>query len=127
MFDQPAVTHFELDDVVVVTPVGEFDISSVDMLRATILDAVSPTQNRLVIDLSRTTFVDSTALGVMVGAGRRINDWGGWLRLVAPQPNVRKVLSLTGLDKVFGLYDTVEQAVSHVEAHGDGESALETA
>jgi anti-sigma B factor antagonist len=68
-----------------------------------------------VIDLSGTTFVDSMAIGTMLGVARRANGWGGWVRLVAPRPNVRRVLHLTGLDKVFAMYDTVDQAVLHLQ------------
>jgi anti-sigma B factor antagonist len=111
----PHITRTELDDVVVLGPVGEFDIANVDLLRSTFLDAATPTTNKVVIDLSGTEFVDSMAIGAMLGVARRANGWGGWVRMVAPRPNIRHVLAATGLDKVFGLYDTVDQAISHVD------------
>lgn len=112
----PHVQSSEQDGVTVVAPVGEFDISTVEMLREIFASSVTEESNRMVLDLSGTEFVDSLALGVMLGAGRRANEWGGWVRLVAPTPPVRRVLAVTGLDKVFGMYDTVDQAIAHVAA-----------
>ncbi|MCW2753148.1 MAG: anti-sigma factor antagonist [Marmoricola sp.] len=110
----PHIVRTDRDDIVVLGPVGEFDISNVDLLRSTFIETVTPDCNRVVIDLSGTDFVDSMAIGAMLGIARRANAWGGWIRLVAPRPNVRNVLAATGLDKVFGLYDSVEQAITHV-------------
>lgn len=111
----PYVTRTDYDEsTVVVSPVGEFDIAGTDLLRSTFVDAVSADTNKLVVDLSGTTFLDSMALGTIIGARRRAAGWGGWVRLVAPQPNIHRVLRLTELDKVFGLYDTIDQAATHV-------------
>lgn len=114
----PHISQTETGDAIVMTLVGEFDIAGTDLLRATFRDAITATSNKLVVDLAATTFLDSMALGAIVGAGRRASAWGGWLRLVAPPPNIRRVLRITELDTVFGLYDTVEQAVAHQPIHG---------
>lgn len=116
MSELPYITQIENDGVVVLAPVGEFDISTVDLLRETFVDAVTADSSKLVIDLSGMTFLDSMALGAIIGANRRANGWNGWVRLVAPRPGVRKILHVTNLDKVFGLYDTVDQAIAHVQA-----------
>ena len=111
----PHISRSEHGDTIVLRPVGEFDLSNLDLLRSTFLEAATPETSRIVIDLSGTTFVDSMAIGTMLGVARRANGWGGWVRLVGPRPNVRRVLHLTGLDKVFAMYDTVDQAVMHVQ------------
>ena len=115
MSNLPHIVQSDQDGVHVVGLVGEFDISVVDLLRGTLLDAVSADRSKLVIDLHAATFLDSMALGTLVSAGKRANGWGGWVRLVAPPANIRKVLRLTEIDTVFGLYDTVEQAAAHVD------------
>lgn len=110
----PHVRTFHRDDgVVVVCPVGEFDMAVLESLRSTFAEVVTPGCHKVVVDLSETTFLDSMALGTIIGAGRRATGWGGWLRLVSPPANIRKVLRVTEVDKVFGLYDTVEQACQH--------------
>jgi anti-anti-sigma factor len=118
MTTQPHVARMDEDGAVVVAPAGEFDISTVDILRAACLEALDDA-DRLVIDLSGTEFLDSLALGAIVGAGRRAREAGGWVRLVAPQPVVRKALRITEIDTVLGLYDTVDQALSHTEGADD--------
>jgi anti-sigma B factor antagonist len=105
---------------IIFSPVGEFDISTVEMLRSTIHEAISPTHRHVVIDLSRTLFLDSMTLGVMIGVSKRARGWGGSLRLVGPRPNVRKALSITGLDRSWGLYDSVDQSLLHAETPDRG-------
>lgn len=100
-------------DVVVVSPVGDFDIDGTDKLRRAFGDAVSPTRCKVVVDLSESTFMDSMALGTLIGAAKRAQGWGGWLRLVAPTAYVQKVLRVTNLDTVFGVYDTVDDAIEN--------------
>ncbi|MCW2755971.1 MAG: anti-sigma factor antagonist [Marmoricola sp.] len=117
-FAQPHLTQSSIGDVTIVGPVGEFDIGTIDLLRSTFAAAITPHQNKLVIDLTGTRFLDSMALGTIIGAGRRASGWGGWVRLVAPPTNIRNVLRLTEIDTVFGLYDSVEQAVAHNSESG---------
>ncbi|MFL6061587.1 MAG: STAS domain-containing protein [Marmoricola sp.] len=112
----PCVARSEIDGVAVISPVGDFDIATLHLLRAAFDQAVGPATDRVVLDLSRTTFLDSMAIGVVIGLARRVEGQGGWLRLVAPRPNVRTVLRITGLDRAFGLYDTLDQALKHVDA-----------
>lgn len=112
--DQPYVTRIDEGSAVVLAPTGEFDIGTVDILRAELHDVLEKS-NQVVLDLAGTTFLDSLALGSIVSAAKRARDAGGWLRLVAPSPAVRRALRITQIDTVLGLYDTVEQAVSHVE------------
>ena len=93
-------------------PSGEFDISSVHLLRDGIIEALERTST-IVLDMSDVTFVDSTALGAIVGghrlaAGRR----GGWMRIAAPQANIDRILRLMAMDQLLGIYDTVEQALT---------------
>lgn len=109
----PHITCTETDGVTVMCPVGEFDIAGTDLLRSTLREAITAERSKLVVDLSATTFLDSTALGTLLGAARRAGGWDGWVRLVAPPANIRRVLRVTELDTVFGLYDTVDQAISH--------------
>lgn len=112
MIPPPYVAQAERDaDVVVVSPVGDFDMDGTDRLRRAFGEAVSATRCKVVVDLSECTFMDSMALGTVIAAAKRAQGWGGWLRLVAPTAYVRKVLRVTNLDTVFGVYETVDEAV----------------
>ncbi len=73
----------------------------------------SPARHRyLVLDLSAVDRIDSTGLGVLVGARKRLRAGNGQLRLAAASGNVARVLHATGLDKVLPLYPDVASARS---------------
>ena len=65
-------------------------------------------------DFSGTTFIDSTTLGVLVGGVKRLRTNDGQLSLVCSDRNITKIFEITGLDKVFTIYPTREEAVSAV-------------
>jgi anti-sigma B factor antagonist len=66
---------------------------------------VIPDTNRLVVDLADTEFIDSTGLGVLIRALKRLRHRGGDLVLRSPRPNARKVLKITSLDRVIKIVD----------------------
>jgi anti-anti-sigma factor len=92
----------------VVRPVGELDIAATAGLDR-LLDGV-PADVDVVVDLSRTTFVDSAVLSLFVRGARRHSDQGSSLVLAAPAPIVRRVLTTTRLDDVLRCADTVDEA-----------------
>lgn len=101
-------TH-EHGGVTVVAVTGEVDLFTAPNLKDRIADLISGGQSRLAVDLEGVEFMDSTGLGVLIGALKRCKEAGGTLALVAPPEPVLKVLSITGLDKVFQIHDNVEQ------------------
>ncbi len=105
--DVPAPT------VRVVTPSGEIDAHTAPQLRSTILDQLSaPEVSQLVIDLSRVSFLDSSALGVLVGTLKRMRERGGRLDIVLPSSHARRVFEITALDRVLSLHETLEDALA---------------
>jgi anti-sigma B factor antagonist len=104
-------TH-ERGDVTVVAVKGEVDLFTAPGLKDRLADLVSAGQSRLAIDLSEVEFMDSTGLGVLIGGLKRCKEAGGSLALVAPPEPVFKVLSITGLDKVFPIHVNVEQVTT---------------
>jgi anti-sigma B factor antagonist len=86
---------------VVVVAEGELDLYTSPRLREILTERIDAGTRHLVIDLARVTFVDSTALGVMVSALKRVKAEGGALELRSPTPSARKVLEITGLNRVF--------------------------
>ena len=95
----------------VVAVSGEVDVATAPTLRDRLQAQVAEGHSTLVVDLIGVTFLDSTALGVLVGALKRCRDAVGDLRLVAREPRVLKVFEITGLNEVFTISDTVERAV----------------
>lgn len=92
------------DGEVVVAVRGEIDVVTAPLLWETFAE-VLPDTKRLVVDLQETAFIDSTGLGVLVRALKRLRHHGGELVLRSPRPNARKVLGITGLDRVFTIVD----------------------
>ena len=69
-------------------------------------------RTRAVVDLDAVDFLDSTALGVLVGAHKRFAKTGGGLVLVCTTPRILRVLEVTGLSRVFAVHGSVEEAVA---------------
>ncbi len=87
---------------VVVAVNGEVDASGSGLLRSKIDDVIDDESPlALVIDLQGLTFMDSTGLGVLVHALKRMRERGGDLTLSAPSPSTRKLLDISGLDRIF--------------------------
>lgn len=90
---------------------GEVDIYTAPRFKESLLELLDAGACKLVVDLSAVTFIDSTALGVLIGALRRVNDAGGTMSLVVATPAVERVLAITGLDRVFTIRATRAAAV----------------
>ena len=99
------------DDLGIVTVGGEVDIFTAPQFKECMVALLDGGVRRLVIDLSEVTFIDSTALGVLIGGVRRVNGVSGSMALVVVSRPVQRVLSVTGLDRVFSTYATRDEAV----------------
>jgi anti-sigma B factor antagonist len=97
----------------VVTVSGELDLYSAPQLSAE-LEAHAASASEVVLDLAGVSFMDSTALGAVLAAARRIRDAGGRLSLVAPVAETRKLLELVGVDRVLPVYETADGALEHL-------------
>lgn len=91
---------------------GEVDLFTAPKLREHVVGLVEEDERRIVVNLEDVEFMDSTGLGVLVGALKRLKEKDGQLALVCPQGSVLRVLTVTGLNKVFAIYDSVEEATT---------------
>ena len=89
---------------------GEIDVYTAPALRERIIALVEGGTTILIVDLTHVEFLDSTGLGVLVGALKRLRGIGGGFGLVCDQERLLKIFRITGLDRVFTLYETVEAA-----------------
>lgn len=87
---------------VVLAVAGEVDVTTTDRLRERIRDIFDSGNRRLVIDLSAVDFIDSTGLGVLVGALRYYKEVDGAVLLRSPSRIAGRVLKVSGLDAAFG-------------------------
>jgi anti-sigma B factor antagonist len=109
-----AISQRELDGAAkVLTVAGELDLSSAPSLKWSLTDVLDGGCSQLVLDLSLVTFIDSTALGVLVGVQMRLTV-GTRLAIVCANAKVLEILELTGLVGTFELFSTLEQALVYV-------------
>jgi anti-sigma B factor antagonist len=92
---------------------GDLDVSSAPSLKWTLFELLDRGHTRLVIDLSRVGFMDSTALSVLVVIKRSLPD-DGLLTLAAPSPGIRQLFRITNLDQTFDLFPTADEALAHL-------------
>jgi anti-sigma B factor antagonist len=111
----PVVGIDRRDGSVVVSLAGELDLYNAPVLRTALLAECAAAPERLVVDLSGVEFIDSTALGVLIEARRRLGRNDAFV-LAGPGMETRRALRISGLDKHFGVHDTVDDAL------GDGSS-----
>ncbi len=93
---------------------GEVDIASAPALAAHIDRALTQRPSLLVIDLAAVTMLDSSGLGVLIGVlkGLETDGRSTRLRLIVEEPHVLKVFAITGLDGVFSIFSSLEEALT---------------
>lgn len=99
------------DGLVLVVVHGEVDIRTAPELRDCLGQLLDDGVERVVLDLSDVEFLDSTALSVMVGAHKRLTKKGAPLSVVAGSDAVQRVLSVTGLTRVFSVHESRDDAL----------------
>jgi anti-anti-sigma factor len=96
---------------------GEVDLSNVDDIRTVVVDAVSHETEHLILDLSKTDYLDSTGVRLLFELAERLQGRRQQLRLVASDATlVRRVIVLTQLDQRVPLDRTLTEAIAAVEA-----------
>jgi len=99
-------------DVTIVHVAGEIDVYTAPMLREHLDEHIAQGRTHLVVDLEDVPFMDSTGLGVLVGRLKLIRVSDGTLRLVCFSERILKVFSITGLDKVFQIFASLDEALT---------------
>jgi anti-sigma B factor antagonist len=97
---------------------GEIDLFTAPELKQVLTEAVEQGKSRVVVDLSETTFLDSTALGVLIGAVKRLRSREGALAIVNTDTNIAKTFEITGLDQVFTILPTRDEALRALDGAG---------
>jgi anti-anti-sigma factor len=90
-----------VDGEIVIAVRGELDMETCPLLWERMADAIPLAEKRLVVDLGDTAFIDSTGLAVFVRAFKRLQHGGSELVLRSPNRSARKILHITGLDRVM--------------------------
>jgi anti-sigma B factor antagonist len=104
------------NDAYVIALSGEVDLYTAPEFKQQLLEVIAQGSQYVVVDLSDTTFIDSTTLGVLVGGVKRLRPNGGQLALVCSDRNITKIFEITGLDRVFTIYATRSEAIEQQSA-----------
>ena len=99
------------DGAVIVSLAGELDLYNAHAVREELLGQAEQGPARLVVDLARVTFIDSTGLGVLIEARTRLRDAGAFL-LASPGLETRRALEISGLDRHFAVHQSVDAALA---------------
>jgi anti-sigma B factor antagonist len=109
------ITARELDQrTSMISVEGELDLSTAPRLKWLLLDSLHEGRDQLIVDLSLTTFMDSTALGVLVAVKRKLEP-SARMAIACSRENVLKIFELSGMDAAFEIFPTVEQAQAHAQ------------
>jgi anti-sigma B factor antagonist len=98
-------------DTHVVAVSGEIDLFTAPDFKQHVAAPIDAGIPKVVVDLSSTSFIDSSSLGVLIGAHRRLKLRGGSLVIVCDNEAIRKTFRITGLDGVFTLVKTIDEAL----------------
>ena len=115
-----AVTEHPIDGERHVLAVrGEIDLFTAPELKQVLAESIEAGRVRIIVDLTETTFLDSTALGVLIGAVKRLRSRDGALAIVNVDENIAKTFEITGLDQIFTILPTRDDAIEAVGAAHD--------
>src|SRR4051794_9882086 len=93
---------------------GELDLYAAPELKRRMAEAIEGGKTRIVVDLTDAAFMDSTALGVLIGALKRLRLREGTLAVASDQPSILRILEVTGMDQVLEVQPTAELALAAV-------------
>src|ERR1700760_5095165 len=91
---------------------GEIDVYTAPKLREKLISLVEAGSYQLIVDMEGVEFLDSTGLGVLVGGLKRVRAHDGWVALVCTQSRMLHIFRITGLNRVFSIYDTAPEATA---------------
>ncbi|GLH98337.1 STAS domain-containing protein [Micromonospora sp. CPCC 205371] len=89
---------------------GEVDVYTAPRLRERLVELIDGGAPHVIVDLNRVDFLDSTGLGVLVGAHKKLRNTGRTFALACDKEPLLKIFRITALDQVFPLYPSVKAA-----------------
>jgi len=111
-----AVSRQSVGGYPVVAVSGEVDVYSAPALKESLTELLQSGASTVVVDLSDVAFLDSTGLGALVEARAATTEAGGSLPIVCSHERILKLFTITGLDGVFAIHPTVDEAVAALSA-----------
>ena len=102
---------------------GEFDVYTAPQLRERVIELVDGGTRHILADLREVTFLDSTGLGALIGALKRLRAGDGSLTLVTGAERILRLFRVTGLNRVFVVRASVQEAITSDQGWRDAVTA----
>ena len=115
-------THLESSGWHIVEAADELDMATAPDLRHSLLQGINDGYHRVVLDLTKVTFIDSSGFAVLISALKRLRASGGDLRLAGAGRAPLSAMRISGLDQIFAMYPNVAAAVSDQALGPDAET-----
>jgi anti-sigma B factor antagonist len=93
---------------------GEIDLHVSPRVSEKLGEIIKPKPSRVVVDLSRVTYIDSSGLAVLISGMQDVEDYGGRFAIAGLQENVRSIFETARLDNVFLIYPHVDAALADI-------------
>ncbi len=106
MSEDVAIDEEDVGSASIVTVKGEIDVASAPALRSKLHSVLGDGKSSVTVDLREVTFLDSSALGVLVGALRRCRESDCQFKLIIDSPRLLKIFEITGLNSVFDIAES---------------------
>lgn len=89
---------------------GEIDVYTSPKVKESIISLIDRGKYNIVVNLEEVRYIDSTGLGVLIGALKKLREHSGNITLVCSNPQIKKIFQITGLVKIFGIFKSEEEA-----------------
>lgn len=95
---------------------GEIDVYTSPKVKEIITELIEKGNIYLVINLEGVRYIDSTGLGILIGALKKVREKDGCINLVCDNPQIKKIFNITGLVRIFGIFKTEEEALKNLKS-----------
>ena len=102
-------------DLIIIRLEGEVDLYAAPELKDHVNSAIERGRNKLILDLSDATFIDSTPLGILVSGMKRLRPRGGMLAVLCPDPTMARIFDITGPNRMSSVHATLDDAIATLE------------
>lgn len=109
-------TRFVDSKVSIIDLQGEIDVYTAPQLKQQILDMLDKGVIHIIVNLADVEYLDSAALGVLIGGLKRLRERNGTLDIICPNTRIKRIFEITGLDKIFDIYATEDEAVQSLQS-----------
>lgn len=93
---------------------GEIDVYTSPKVKEALTELIDKGKYNLIINLEEVRYIDSTGLGVLIGALKKVREHNGTIGIVCNNPQIKKIFNITGLVKIFGIYKSEDEALKNL-------------